>query len=85
LVPRLRELVDACLAHHGATGNRRGYTDWYRAAQHWITNDVKFRRERREEEYPQEQGPRMSEETGEDFVPIGNVLSIVDSIAGGRK
>jgi hypothetical protein len=77
LVPRLRELVDDCLSHHGATGNRRRYTDWYRACQNWISGQPAKERERRErwreEELPQEPGPRLSDRSGADFVPLGDL------------
>lgn len=39
----LRREVDACLAHHGSTGNKHGYSDWYRVCQRWLVNAQRFR------------------------------------------
>ena len=77
LVGRLRELVDECLAHHGAKGNPHGYKDWYRACQKWIAKDVRMTRDRYETEHPQERGPRMASEVGGELVPLGDVMQFV--------
>jgi hypothetical protein len=39
----LRRHVDECLAHHGALGNPRGYTSWYRACQKWLVKAQEIR------------------------------------------
>lgn len=39
----LRREVDACLAFHGSTGNKHGYSDWYRVCQRWLVNAQRFR------------------------------------------
>jgi hypothetical protein len=44
----LRRLVDECLSHHAATGNRRGYVDWLAACRNWVTKDQHFADQRKE-------------------------------------
>ena len=59
---KLRQLVDACLGHHGERGNPKGIVDFYRASQKWISNQVGFDEEKARGNYaaelPHEDGPR---------------------------
>jgi hypothetical protein len=80
---RARQLVAECLAWHEANGRWR--INWVATCFQWISKHHRFQSERkaeyREREYPQER--RDSGPQGE-LVPIGNVFSIVDRIAGKR-
>lgn len=62
-VSTARLAVEACLSHHGATGNRRGYSNWYRAVQNWISRDDSYARRPAagSAEMPQQSGPRGEE------------------------
>lgn len=64
---RVRSLVNECLLHHAAQGNRHGYSRWWQVCARWIEKDERWRNERREArpELPQEAGPRDS-----DLAPI---------------
>lgn len=82
LYPQLRELVDDCLSHWGALRNPKGYTDWYRAVQNWITRTPRFRRDARDRwratELPRDDGARLSDEQGGELIELGTLF-------GGRK
>jgi hypothetical protein len=98
---RLRELVDACLDWHRANGRScsswlAACRGWIRREVKYPGGKVRgnghdeHRTETVEETREMRQALHREQEEAyrrnpSDFVPIGNVLSIVDSIAGGKR
>jgi hypothetical protein len=67
----IRMLVDACLAHHKAKGSE--FSDWVAACKNWITNEYRWKHERKQSEKPQMDGPRER-----NFSPLAETLALFE-------
>ena len=45
---RLRSLVNECLAHHAATGNKKGYVRWEAVCRLWVAREERWADARKE-------------------------------------
>ena len=77
----VQEIIDACLDHHGARGNKAKIVDWYRAVTGWIRRQQQFDREKQGVDLDAVQIKGVRED---DFDRVGDLFADVIPMEGRR-
>ncbi len=79
---RKRELVNACLSHHAATGNRRRYVAWLPACRNWVTKQAGIERERKRGNYADETPQEARGGDSQEPERLADILPLFPGITG---